>query len=368
MSSLTFSAPPVAPASSTAGDAIAVTGNGDLLQRIRHARYLRQGVAYHIVCKTLQSFMLLAPDPELEVRGLVAGVIGRAQRNWPEVRLFAAAFLSNHFHLLLEGAPESVVPFIAFIKREISRRISERIGWSGPMWARYHASAVITEAAQLRCFKYIMGQGVKEGLVDTPEQWPGFHCAQAFTSVTPITGDWFDATAYGKAQYKEKAKQSPRPIDKRRYFERYPVTFSRLPVWAGLPDAAYQSQVKGVIDEVVAEGRKSRTPSVRPAATAVVESAIVRKDAPSVLPFLASIAQGHVDLPAWFTERRRLIAWDSPLAPEVRSYLDDYWSFQRAFRAASALRIAGDEAASFPVGAFRPGHPKPVAAAQLAAA
>src|SRR5688572_11387744 len=83
----------------------------DTFQRCRHSRYYEASAVYQVVSKTLQGFMLLAPDRDGELRDLVAGVIGQAQLNYPTIRLFAAAFLSNHFHLMLAGDPRAIVDF-----------------------------------------------------------------------------------------------------------------------------------------------------------------------------------------------------------------------------------------------------------------
>ena len=147
-------------------------------QRRRHVRFFKPGIVYHVLFKTLQGFFLLTPDLEHELRELIAGVLARAQRNWPEVATYAAVWLSNHGHLMLAGDPGNLVAFIAFLKREISRRWGPKIGWSGPMWGRYETTALVTPEAQQRCFEYVLGQAVKEDLVTTPQDWPGFHCAQ----------------------------------------------------------------------------------------------------------------------------------------------------------------------------------------------
>lgn len=66
-----------------------------------HARYLPDGVPVHIISRIFQGRHLLRPNRRL--RRLIAGIIGRAQRVYPNVKVHAAAFLSNHFHAMLSG-------------------------------------------------------------------------------------------------------------------------------------------------------------------------------------------------------------------------------------------------------------------------
>ena len=325
----------------------------DGLQRLRHARFFKPGIVYHVVCKTLQGFFLLAPDRDGELRDLTAGVIGKAQRNWPDVRLYAAAFLSNHFHCMLEGPAAHVVPFIAFVKRELSRRWAARIGWSGPMWGAYHTTALITPEAQARCFKYVLSQSVKENAVANPTEWPGFHCAAALLQDRRATGTWFNATRYGKAVHKEKAKQTPRPVNRRQFVETYEVTFAKLPGCGVLSDGDYREHVRHIIDEIVEEARAAREGREPDGVAGVFDIGHMRR--------------GEAPVPPWFEDRRRLIAWDSPHAPEVKAYLDEYWVFQRAFREAADRWLGGELDVSFPPGSFRPGLPRPVSQDRLAA-
>ncbi len=60
-----------------------------------HARFHDPNVVYHIISRTFQGALLLTPGPDLN--DLIAGVLARAQELFPAVRLYAYAFMSNHF-------------------------------------------------------------------------------------------------------------------------------------------------------------------------------------------------------------------------------------------------------------------------------
>ena len=95
---------------------------GQTLQ-ITHARYIQSGMIYHIISKTLRGQFLLAPKKG--VSALCGGVVAMARQNWPEVKLYGFAFMSNHIHLMVSGCGNDVSGFVGFIKREISRRLGQ---------------------------------------------------------------------------------------------------------------------------------------------------------------------------------------------------------------------------------------------------
>src|SRR2546428_76474 len=89
-----------------------------------HARFHDPHVVYHVISRTFQGALLLTPGPELN--DLIAGVLARAQELYTSVRLFAYAFMSNHFHLMLQGPPAQIPAFVGFLKGEVSRRWGPR--------------------------------------------------------------------------------------------------------------------------------------------------------------------------------------------------------------------------------------------------
>ena len=106
----------------------------DQFARARHARYLECGVVYHILSRTRGNLFLLRPDLKGKLSAIVAGVLAEAKSNWPNVANFASSVLSNHLHALLavtSGDPRDLVDYVAFVKREVSRRWKDDVGWSG---------------------------------------------------------------------------------------------------------------------------------------------------------------------------------------------------------------------------------------------
>ncbi len=304
-----------------------------------HARYVEAEVPIHVISRVFQGRHLLRPCEELN--SIIVGVVGRALEHFGEVQLYAAAFLSNHIHLMLQGPPTQVSAFVGFIKREISRRWGHHpgVGWCGPMWHEFIATALPTPESQLNCFRYILSQGVKEGLVARPEEWPGVHCARPLATATPLEGVWFNATAYGRAVDRETRKLRPRAVAKEDYCIKYSLSFAPIPCWAHLNASARQNRVQGLIEEIVAEGSIARA-GARPMGTRRICS--LPRDRRASLP-----------PPPWWTQRRRMICWASQTAPQTLSFLRRYWSFQFRFREAS---MADKRQTGYPSGSFAPGR------------
>ena len=68
-------------------------------------------MVYHIISKTLRGQFLLAPKKG--VSSLCGGVVAMARQNWPEVKLYGFAFMSNHIHLMVSGGGNDVSGFVA---------------------------------------------------------------------------------------------------------------------------------------------------------------------------------------------------------------------------------------------------------------
>ncbi len=244
---------------------------------------------------------------------------------------------------MLQGPPTQVPAFIGFIKREISRRWGHRpdVGWHGTMWHEYLATALPTPDSEVHCLKYVLSQGVKEGLVARPEDWPGVHCARSLATGAPLTGAWLNATDYGRAVDREARKVRPKPIAKEDFLTAYDVNFAPIPCWAHLDELARQGEVKRLIEEIVAEGEASRA-GAPPLGERRIRG-VSLEHRTSVPP------------PPWWTRRRRMLCWALPSAAATRCFLRAYWTFQARFREA-AIEDARQRGAVYPEGAFIPGR------------
>jgi hypothetical protein len=257
--------------------------------------------------------------------------------NWP-VKLYAYAFLSNHFHLEIQGLSEHVSKFVGFVEREISRRIGVAFNLPGTLFhRRFTCTALPTLQSQLECFRYIMSQSVKEDLTQTPLLWPGIHAAKQVVEGKPLAGSWFDGTAFGKAKHKGKHP------NKRDYWRNYEVVLTPLPIWQDLDDEQRRTRARDMIDDIVETARRRR-----------------RAQGKRVLGVQAILRQPRTQKrvppsPPWFEKRRACIcAWSNPRRRETRELVAHYYAFQRAFREASQRLQNGEAGVVFPAGSWKP--------------
>ena len=309
-----------------------------------HARYFRKDTTYHVISRTLQGFCLMRPDPWFNA--MAAGVIGRAQQLFGSIQLYAFAFLSNHLHLQLRGEPADIARFVGFIKGEISRRLGQRIGWRGQMWdGRYVATALPTADSEIRCFEYILSQGAKESLVARSTQWPGLHVAKQLSTGKPLYGEWLDGTSYGRAKYQAERSRRRKRVNLRDHVRTYEVAIARLPAWEGHSEEQVQAEVQATLVRIAEQGRQARG-GKKPLGV----KAILRTPRTHARP---------TPPPPWFEERRKLICWADRRDPVVREYLNGYWAFQLAFRAASESFRSGDLTVGFPPDSYSPSMYRP---------
>jgi REP element-mobilizing transposase RayT len=309
----------------------------------RHARVHFSDVPYHVISKTLRGEFLLVPKKH--TASLTAGVVAKAQANWPGVRLYGYAFMSNHFHLMVSGESEEISSFVGYIKREISRRLGQKYNLSGSLWhSRFSSTALPTPESQEQCLAYILSQGVKENLVAHPAQWPGLHCAKALLNGEVVKGDWFNGTDYGEAKQNQERSAHRVVVKKSEFYQALLINLTPIEPWNHLDSHAQQQRAKELVGEIVADAAAKRKEegSRVVGRKAVIGMSIFKRVPPPT--------------PPWWQERRRQItAWARMSDALTQEYLTLYWGFQEAFRAASDCLKALEEA-SFPEGSWVPAH------------
>ncbi|MCK5689090.1 hypothetical protein KAI87_07465 [Myxococcota bacterium] len=309
-------------------------------RQMNHIRYHSKDVPYHIVSRVFWGVFRLVPTPE--TTSIIVGVFARAMELFPEMKLYAAAVLSAHFHLQVQGEPEEIPAFVGYIKREISRRIGKMQNKTGPMWEGYTSLALPGPISEMASFRYIMKHGVKEGLVERPEEWPGLHSAKSVLTGKPLQGIWVDGTALSKAldQNKRRKKENRKSIKKEDFTKQVELRFHKLPHWESLSDKAYAIEMKTIVDKFVEKERRKRGGAPVLGAQQVMRMHIQTRKEWKPLPFHEG--------------RKRLICWGPSHSPELRGYLAEYWEFQFAYKEAAKRFRAGELDVEFPEYSFRP--------------
>lgn len=206
----------------------------------RPLRFFPPNTTYEITIRTIDGLRLLRP-----VRALtdgINGVIGRALSRY-RIDLHAHTFLSNHGHMEFTSATgDAVSSFVGHVTRNTATVIQSVTGHSGPVWEpRFTPIPILDEVAMIRRFKYVHANGVKEGLVESPLDWPGPSSARALLTGAPIEGTWMVRTP---GYLREEGEPEP-----------YRIDLVPLPCWAGLTEEARREKVRKLFDVIIEEGR-----------------------------------------------------------------------------------------------------------------
>ncbi len=300
------------------------------------ARKLRgcfAGRLVEVTTRTFQSRFLLRPGRL--TNQTVTGVLARAQER-TGMKIVGPVAMSNHMHLLL--VPETtkqLTNFMRYVNSNVARKMGRLHGWKEKFWSKRYSAIVVSdeEEAQVDRLKYLLSQGVKEGLVERPEEWPGLHLAHALErGYDTVTGGiWHDLSAQYRA---EKRAQRVRTAD---FIERdLSVELSPLPCWDALSWRQRRDAARDLIDQVVREAQSER------GERSVVGADAVRQQEPLSAPAESDRRHAPPCHAASRKARRELLH-------ELRSFADAF------LEAAGALREG--RWASFPEGCFPPGLP-----------
>jgi len=300
----------------------------------RHLRFIpEEGTLVEITCRTIQGRFLLRPGPALD--DILLGVLGRAQRLYP-VEICAFSFLSNHYHLLLwVQDAERMTRFMWYFQTNAAREVARLANWPDKVWSRRYEAIVISNepAAQVDRLRYVLAQGVKEGLVGRVADWPGATMVRALMEDRPLRGTWFNRTREYAARLTRK------PLDPRSYAEEETVTLSQLPCLRDLSPQAYRNVVAGLVQEIESEAAAERALT---GCEPLGAGAILRQH-----PHTRPNRTEKSPAPRFHAASRRV-------RQELR---EAYGWFLVAFREAAESLKAGDRLARFPDGCFPPGLP-----------
>jgi REP element-mobilizing transposase RayT len=315
-----------------------------------HLRFICPNTVYHVVNKTVGGTFLLRPDAA--TTSVITGVLAQACRKFERVSLFETAVMSNHFHLIMQAPQPDFSLFLAFIKREISRRVGWLHNWKGTFWdGRFKLSALPTAQSQLDAQRYVLSQGAKEDLVELPWHWPGVHSAVAHKRRAPLRGRWLDGTAYAKAKHAAKALAPQETARKRTKVHRtqraefesdVELHFAPLPALAHLSREQYAHEMDTIMNDIAETERVRRLAEGKRVLgrQEVMCQPIERRSVTRPIP--------------WLERGRRLLAWANQAAEETRDYIARYWEYQGAYRFAAVSTLYSY--AHYPEGAFLGGR------------
>ncbi len=187
---------------------------------------------------------------------LLGGVLAR-YTILHQVDLYAYCFLSNHYHLLVQGR-EGVIPaFAADINREIANRVNRLLGREGSLWGRrYDDQVTIEEMDSVQALIYIATNAVKHGLVSHPRLWPGASCYEQTMGAKPKRYVFTEYSNYHAA--KRSAAVRGEVVHRRDFEKVYTLILKPLPIFSSLPQAERVTQLNKLVEKRTREIQNER--------------------------------------------------------------------------------------------------------------
>ena len=302
-----------------------------MARRLRHVP--PGGALVEVTCRTVHGRMLLRPSALLSA--VTRGVLARTAR-LHAVEVHGHAFLSNHYHVLVSVLDAlQLAAFMNYLNSNLAREAGRLVRWREKFWGRRYQAILVSdeEEAQVGRLAYLLAHGVKEGLVASPYDWPGAHCARELVEGKPVSGRWRDRTL------ETRSRRKGHFLDPKDFIVQEQLTLAPLPCWRSLEPAVYRARVQSLITEIEAWGRQRQEETGRPP--------LGREQVCGEDPHLAP---------------NRIKKAPAPLvhavAPEVRRALRRaYFRFLAAYQRAARLLRAGMRDVEFPEGAFPPALP-----------
>jgi len=162
-----------------------------------------------------------------------------SSRKYPALVVFYV-FLSSHFHLyLIVESAEQLADFTEYLDSNLARELGRLYDWRGKFWARPYSVIPVSDEpeAQIERLKYLIGNSVKDQLVEEVTHWPGLHAAQEILEDRPLVGTWVNRTFL--------YRQRGRKIDPDKARETETLELDKLPCWAELSDDEYRARRPG---------------------------------------------------------------------------------------------------------------------------
>jgi hypothetical protein len=222
---------------------------------------------------------------------------------------------------------------MGYVNSNLAREAGRLIGWREKFWARRYQTILISaeESAQMDRLAYIISNGLKEGLVAAPQEWPGVHCIGSLLSGEPLAGYWFDRTQeYAARNRKEE-------FDRLQFASRETLTLDPFPCWRGLTQVQIRKRVTGLLNKVQTDTESSRKGAPPLGPEVILEQdphSTPQRSKRSPAPFCHAV-----------TKEARRELWEA------------YSRFVEAFRFAAEKLRRRDFLAKFPSGSFPPAQP-----------
>ena len=284
---------------------------------------------YFITNRTLQGRLLMRPSKT--INNTIGGVIAKAQKRYA-VDIFAFVFTSNHFHIMLRAKEGQISNFMMYLESNIARKVGREVDWRGKFWERrFSAEPILDDDALLGRMHYIFSHGVKEGLVETPEQWPGLTSIPEIVHGMKRLFPWYDWSKFARARQRKKH------LTRNHFVGFHKIILSRLPAFEEFNEKDYQALMSDVLNQAKAHGREEHGHK-------------------NVLGKQRILNQHPHTKPKVVKRSNRPLCHTT--CPVIRQrFKESYRAFKQAYEQASAAFRSGEWDIAFPAFSFKPPIP-----------
>lgn len=215
-------------------------------------RYFQPELIYFITSRTIDGALFLRPSTE--VNNAIGAVLADSQNRYP-VDIFEFVFLSNHLHIALRSRDGQISAFMQYLKSNIAVELNRLHGRHGHLWERrFMASPILDSGAAIERAQYIWGHGVKEGLVESAQEWPGLASVKERLGDPTPSYTRFERTAFNRAM----SKANKEGIKRNKFTRKVSVRLSAWPFLEGLSAAECRKVVARLAGSAADEARLKR--------------------------------------------------------------------------------------------------------------
>ena len=193
--------------------------------------------------------------PSAQLRRRMIGILCAAQELYPLVELYSFVVLSNHWEFLAScECAEEFVLFTGYVNGNFARECGRAHAWTGPFWSRrVRVIPCLDDAATVDRLRYCMAQGAKEGLVDSPLDWPGATAVPALVGDMTLVGERVERQALRRArEAAQRRGTNAAAVREATYARETTLRLTPLPVFRHLDNATLRVRHAELLADVEA--------------------------------------------------------------------------------------------------------------------
>lgn len=250
-----------------------------------------------------QERLLLLPKPQVN-RLIGAWLAKSLAEHGDAIELYAFAFLSNHFHMLLRDPKGQLPEFMQYFQVNLAKDVNRLLGRRGHFFSRRHdAAAVLTNEDFETLYAYVVTNAVKAGLLAKARGGPFFTSLELALEERTREFAWVDRT-----RRHQRSRRGQRVSDAE-VTRRYVLRLSIPPHWREWTARRRRRWIEGLVranEERYGKQRRAEGKSFLGERRVLAQSPFMRPKSPSFRPRVRVFCRDE-ELKAAFLETVKLV-------------------------------------------------------------